>query len=232
VGSEAVPGASLVGLLLFYTLPMPRTIVYIDGFNLYYLALKHTAHKWLDVAALMSAVLHAEHHIERINYYTAHISARVDPTAPARQQAYLNALRTLPSVAIHFGRFLVTKKWAGLVEPPAFKPPVTLPTGTAPKVARVWKTEEKGSDVNLGVHLVRDAFQRSFDEAAVLTNDTDLVEAMRIVKEEAGLPITLLTPVDSPAPSLGKVSTHVRHIRPYLGRYCQMLCMGSRRILG
>ncbi|HEX3443950.1 MAG TPA: hypothetical protein VHS80_04480 [Chthoniobacterales bacterium] len=35
-------------------------------------------------------------------------------------------------------------------------------------------TEEKGSDVNLGVHLVRDAFKASFDEAAVLTNDTDL----------------------------------------------------------
>jgi len=28
---------------------MMRTIVYSDGFNLYYRALKGTSHKWLDV---------------------------------------------------------------------------------------------------------------------------------------------------------------------------------------
>jgi hypothetical protein len=41
--------------------------------------------------------------------------------------------------------------------------------------------------VNLGVHLVRDAFRRAFDVAAVLTNDTDLVEPMRIVTRELGM---------------------------------------------
>jgi hypothetical protein len=69
----------------------------------------------------------------------------------------------------------------------------------------------------LGVHLVRDAFKGSFDEAAVLTNDTDLVEPLRIVTKEVGLAITLLTPVAKPAPSLVNVSTAVRHIVPYLG---------------
>jgi len=38
---------------------MTRTIVYIDGFNLYYRALKATPHKWLDLAALSKAVLPA-----------------------------------------------------------------------------------------------------------------------------------------------------------------------------
>jgi hypothetical protein len=44
---------------------------------------------------------------------------------------------------------------------------------------------------------------------------------MRIVKEEAGLPVTLLTPVDVPHKSLCDVATHVRHIRPYIGP-CQL----------
>jgi hypothetical protein len=79
-------------------------------------------------------------------------------TAPARQQTYLRALESLPKVAIFYGNFLVAKKWSGLVQPVAFRPAFTLPAGAAPKVAYVWKTEEKGSDVNLGVHLVRDAF--------------------------------------------------------------------------
>lgn len=200
---------------------MSRTIVYIDGFNLYYRALKGTSHKWLDIAALGAAVLPPPCRILAINYYTAHVSGRLDPTAPARQHAYLRALQTLPGVTIHHGNFLVSQKWSGLVQPPDFRPPFTLPPGASPQVAYVWKTEEKGSDVNLGVHLVRDAFTKRFDEAAVLTNDTDLVEPVRIVTQEAGLPVTLLTPSPKPAGSLVAVSSRVRHVRPYIGP-CQL----------
>ncbi len=48
------------------------------------------------------------------------------------------------------------------------------------------KSEEKGSDVNLGAHLVRDAFTDAFDVAVILTNDSDLVEPVRIAVQEAG----------------------------------------------
>ena len=48
-------------------------------------------------------------------------------------------------------------------------------------------------DVNLGVHLVCDGFKGAFDVAAILTNDTDLVEPIRIVTKEIRLPVTLLT---------------------------------------
>jgi uncharacterized LabA/DUF88 family protein len=194
-----------------------RTIVYIDGFNLYYRALKGTPHKWLDIEAMSRAALPQACTIERVNYYTAHISGRVDPAAPRRQHAYLRAITTLPKVAIHYGNFLVSQKWAGLVQPPDFRPPVVLPPGLAPQVAHVWKTEEKGSDVNLGVHLVRDAFKDAFDFAAVLTNDTDLVEPIRIVTQDLGLPVILLTPVARPATSLARVASSIRHIQPYIG---------------
>ncbi len=200
---------------------MGRTIVYLDGFNLYYRALKGTRHKWLDVVALSRAALPAGTQVERVNYYTARISGRVDPSAPARQHAYLRALATLPEVAVHYGNFLVSQKWAGLVQPPEFRPPCALPSGVVPQVACVWKTEEKGSDVNLGVHLVRDAFRVAFEMAAVLTNDTDLVEPLRIVTEEVGLSVTLLSPVARPATSLAAVASAVRHVGPYLGP-CQL----------
>lgn len=200
---------------------MARTIVYIDGFNLYYRALKGTPHKWLDIEAMSRAALPKTCIIERVNYYTAHISGRVDPESPRRQHAYLRAIATLPAVVIHYGNFLVSQKWAGLVQPPDFRPETALPPGAAPQVAYVWKTEEKGSDVNLGVHLVRDACKGVFDLAAVLTNDTDLVEPIRIVTQELGLPVTLLTPVAKPATSLAKVATAVRHMQPYIGP-CQL----------
>jgi hypothetical protein len=89
---------------------------------------------------------------------------------------------------------------------PQFNPPF-------PVVAKVWKTEEKGSDVNLASHLIRDACEGNFDVAAVLSNDTDLLEPIRIVTEELGLTVGLLCPVPKPAADLAKGASFVRHIR-------------------
>ncbi|GAA0770685.1 hypothetical protein GCM10010203_46780 [Actinomadura yumaensis] len=194
-----------------------RARVYIDGFNLYYRALKNTSHKWLNIAALADAVMPEDADVEAVNYYVARVSGRVDPTAPARQQAYLRALSTEPRVEITYGNFLVSKKWAGLVQPPEFRPMFKPPQEAALEVAYVYKTEEKGSDVNLGAHLVRDAAKGLFDVAGVLTNDTDLCEPIRIVAEEFGLPVVLLAPSSKPAASLQKYVSGVRHIQPYLG---------------
>ncbi|MGD0095408.1 MAG: NYN domain-containing protein [Terracidiphilus sp.] len=196
-----------------------RTNVYIDGFNLYYRMLRESPQfKWLDLRALSAELLKVQNQIQTVHYYTARISGRVDPSAPARQQIYLDALKTVgidtDLGSLHLGSYLVTKHWAGLVHPPQmrggtvphFSPPF-------PAVAKVWKSEEKGSDVNLGSHLVRDAFQGKFDAAAVLSNYTDLVEPIRIVSEELGLPVGLLCPVSKPAGGLAKVACFVRHIR-------------------
>jgi hypothetical protein len=196
-----------------------RTNVYIDGFNLYYRILKENPrYKWLDLRALSKELLHAQNQIQTVHYYTARISGRIDPSAPARQQIYLDALKTVgidpDHGSLHLGSFLVSKHWAGLVHPPQMRggtvPHFSLPF---PVVAKVWKSEEKGSDVNLGCHLVRDAFQGKFEAAAVLSNDTDLVEPIRIVVEEFGLPVGLLCPVSKPAGGLAQVASFIRHIR-------------------
>ncbi len=192
-----------------------RTNIYIDGFNLYYRLLRENPQlKWLDLRALSAELLQSQNQIQTVRYYTARISGRIDPSAPGRQQVYLDALKTVPEITIHLGNFLVTKPWAGLVHPPQMRGG-TVPQFTPPfpVVAKVWKTEEKGSDVNLGSHLVRDAFQGNFDVAAVLSNDTDLIEPIRIVTEELGLPVGLLCPVIKPAGGLEKVATFIRHIR-------------------
>ena len=53
----------------YLDLLVARTIVYIDGFNLYYRALKGTPHKWLDIEAMSRAALPSICTIERVNYY-------------------------------------------------------------------------------------------------------------------------------------------------------------------
>ncbi len=95
-----------------------RTRVYVDGFNLYYGALRDTSFKWLDPIKLSTAVLPATCVLEKVLYFTARVSGIPDPGAPARQQVYLKALRTLPQVEVHFGSFLAKTVWRPLVNLP------------------------------------------------------------------------------------------------------------------
>jgi hypothetical protein len=126
----------------------------------------------------------------------------MDPDQPRRQQIYLQALRTIPEVRIHYGKFLVHPVRLPLQTP--------LPDGT--RSAWVMKTEEKGSDVNLASHLVHDAHKGAFEAAAVMSCDTDLVEPLRIVSQELGLPVCLLPPQIEGSQSLKAVATEVRRI--------------------
>lgn len=188
-----------------------RTIVYIDGFNLYYRALRDKPeYKWLNMKALAESVLSPKNNIIAVKYYTARVSARVDPDAPKRQQIFFDALSTVPEIEIIPGNFLVKKTYAALAGNGSGKP-TFLPW---PSVVRIIKTEEKGSDVNLGSHLVRDALLDRFDAAAVITNDTDLVEPIRIAVQEAGKIVGIVTPVDKPSYGLQQVASFMRHIRP------------------
>lgn len=193
-----------------------KTIVYVDGFNLYYRMLRSRPQfKWVNPLALAQQVLIPENKISKLWYFTAHVSARVDPTAPARQQVYLDALKMVPEIEPKFGKFLVKKKWAGLVPPdldPA-KPRAKPPFQPWPEVVRVFRTDEKGSDVNLATQLLIDSFKENYEVAAVLTNDTDLYEPIRFATQEMHKVVGLLSPVPSPASSLVKVASFVRHIR-------------------
>jgi hypothetical protein len=116
---------------------------------------------------------------------------------------------------IHLGNFLVTKTWAGLVPPDLDpkKPNAKPPFMPWPNVVRVFKTEEKGSDVNLATHLLHDAYRNNFDVAALITNDTDLCEPIRIVAQELQKVVGLLTPVPKPATSLARYAAFCLHIR-------------------
>ena len=170
-----------------------RTIIYIDGFNLYYRMLKARPDwKWLNPKLLAEQVLNPGHVITRVNYYTARLSSEI---------------------AVHEGNFMTSEPWMPLASPARAKPDGYQWNVPAPHVVKVVKYEEKGSDVNLGAHLVRDAFTNSFDVAVVLTNDSDLVEPIRIATREAGKRIGLLVPVRYPTQSLIAAASFHLHIR-------------------
>lgn len=149
-----------------------RTIIYIDGFNFYYRAVKNTPYKWLDFKSLFCKLLSSEHSIIEIKYFTALVSGKRNPKKPLNQQTYLRALKShIPELNIYFGHFLSHEVYAPLAEP---TPPINM--------VKIIKTEEKGSDVNIAVHLINDAWLNNYDCAVVVSNDSDLAEAMRLVK--------------------------------------------------
>ena len=118
--------------------PVMRTRVYVDGFNLFYGALKGTPFKWLDPVRLATLLVPRGYTIDRLRYFTARVSGKIDRGAPARQQIYLNALATLPEVEIHYGRFLAKTVWRPITNLPVADRrietprPVTLPEGDHP----------------------------------------------------------------------------------------------------
>jgi len=175
--------------------------VYIDGFNLYYGSLKNTPYKWLNLLK-MSQLLFPRDQINKVKYFTAKVSARPhDLDQPIRQQTYFRALQTLLNVEIIEGRFLT-------------KPSRMPLANTNPQqFAQVIKTEEKGSDVNLAVHLLHDAYCGDFELAVMITNDSDLLEPMRIVQQELGLPVGLVNPQTHPSFHLKTQATFIKTLR-------------------
>jgi len=161
--------------------PAMKTNIYVDGFNLYYGAVKSTPYRWLNIAAMCRLLLPHDQ-INQIKYFTALVDPRPgDPDQRVRQETYLRALATIPNLSIIYGFFLTHE--------------VTMPlAGTSGGYARVVKTEEKGSDVNIATHLLADGFKNEYELAVVVSNDSDLLLPIRFVTEELGKPVGLFNP--------------------------------------
>jgi uncharacterized LabA/DUF88 family protein len=151
--------------------------MYVDGFNLYF-GIREEAIKrgskdepnprwyrymWLDIHAMARGILAPYQELTAIKYFTAPITGRKGKQD--RQNAYLDALRTLPSVEIIFGRFQPDRKECDRCGHPAYHP------------------QEKKTDVNIATALICDALDDKYDTAIVVTGDSDLVPALQAVKK-------------------------------------------------
>jgi hypothetical protein len=177
-----------------------RVYVYVDGFNLYYRALKGTPYRWLNLDELSKRLLDPTDTVEKVRYFTARVSARAgDPDAPRRQQILLSALGTVPNIAFHYGKFLAKQKMRPLVS-----------TG---KFVEIHDTEEKGSDVNLAINLLHDGWLGHYDVALVMSQDTDLIEPLRMVSCELKKTVGLIW-LDGRRPDrkMASAATFVRHL--------------------
>lgn len=184
---------------------MLRANVYIDGFNFYYQCVKDTPYKWLNFRQMVE-LIYPTYEIARIRYFTAKVNPRPnDPQLLQRQETYLRALNTVTGMPIHLGQF----------RSHVVKMPLSNPSDGR-SFAHVIKTEEKGSDVNLASYLLLDSFRHDHDVAIVVTNDSDLVTPVSMVKNELGLFVSVLNPQQSNKATswgLAHAAGHSRKIR-------------------
>jgi uncharacterized LabA/DUF88 family protein len=163
--------------------PRPRVIVYIDGFNLYYGAVKNTpALKWLNLERFCR-LLRPHDDIQAIRYFTALVVGATKPN----QDAYLRALATTPLVSVVLGKFK-DKTIACTVN------------GCTHAASRKFKMpEEKRTDVNIGISMLDDAYQDLCDHLVLFSGDSDLVPAVNLVRNRfPAKTITVYVPSNNP----------------------------------
>ncbi len=169
---------------------MKKVLTYVDGFNLYHAIddLSRPHLKWLDLWALGQSILRDGERLDGVYYFSAY--ATWLPGAAGRHREYVKALQHA-GVMLCMGHFkekhreckACKVKWIG--------------------------HEEKESDVHLAVRLVADAYEDKFDRAIIITADSDIVPAIRIV--EASFPRKQIFVVSPPGRH-----AHARDLQPRL----------------
>ncbi len=159
-----------------------RTIVYIDGYNLYYSRLQHTPYKWLDINKLFSTeICHQQDprvEVISVKYFTSNVRenfASHGKDSVAAQNDYLRAVELVAdNVTVFRSSHDVTK-----AHPPRYKKPPDL----ADRVY-VWKIEEKQTDVDIATQMYRDVSKRGCSQVVLCSNDSDMEPPLRYIKED------------------------------------------------
>lgn len=60
--------------------------------------------------------------------------------------------------------------------------------------ANVRTTEEKGTDVNIATYLIMDGYDGDYEQAVVISNDSDLALPIRMAHDKLNLPVGVVNP--------------------------------------
>jgi len=183
-----------------------RTRVYVDGYNLYYGCLKGTPYKWLDPLTLFERILPtvmasiapngaltSELDPLSIKFFTAPILEKAAKASDSLrcQERYHKALNKHRQ-----GRIEIVKGYYSLTEARAKvideRDPKKWPRDCVE--ASIWKLEEKQSDVNLSVHAVVDALTGGIEHVVIVTNDTDIEPALKMIRSQTKAAVGLIVP--------------------------------------
>lgn len=162
-----------------------RCILYVDGFNFYY-AIKRQSPTvpiylgWCDFGKLAQRLIEPGASVRGVKYFTAPVAELGDPGGvaggeSARQAIWLDAVRTVPGIAVIEG---FHRRGDDSSAP------------HAPKKKR----EEKQTDVNIAVNMLVDAAKNACDRLLLITADQDQIPAVTAVRREFGKHVDVWLP--------------------------------------
>ena len=131
-----------------------RVIAYIDGFNLYF-GLRQKgwrSYYWLNLRKMCEKLLKSNQNLLTVKYFTSRV--KNSPEKKNRQNAYIDALYTIPHLKVFFGKYQFSPS------PPCKK------CGFVTTVP-----EEKMTDVQLASVMISDAYKNSYDTALLVSGD-------------------------------------------------------------
>lgn len=144
-----------------------RVSVYVDGFNLYHALdeLHDDSLKWLCLRRLSESIIRGDEQLKSVKYFSAF--ATWMPDAMLRHRAYVEALKCegVKFIEGNFKKKFLKCKVCG---------------------AQYHTHEEKETDVNIAIHLIKDTFHNEFDRAIVISADTDMASAVAMARQLSG----------------------------------------------
>ncbi len=204
-----------------------RTIVYVDGYNLYYGLLRLNGLKWLDLNRLFQSHIlpykSPDANLVKVKYYTADIKSQFAKLGKASEQAqgqYHRALRSDFGGNIEIiSSYHTTEKSSAI----KYKDPPDLND-----TIDIWKIEEKQTDVKLALQMYIDASKGECEQIVLCTNDNDLAPALENIKADfPHLQIGLVIPrLD---PRLGNNRPPAGELRKYASWYLPHIKDGALR---
>lgn len=159
-----------------------KTIVYVDGYNLYYSLLRKSQYKWLDLFTLFSKILNEQNpktDLQLVKYFTSPAKAKFATNgsqAPISQNKYHRALLSPRTGNVEIIEGFHTESRATPMR-------YTNPPNKEDRV-HTWKLEEKQTDVNIALNLYRDSSKNLCEQVVVCSADTDIAPALKLIKED------------------------------------------------
>lgn len=153
-----------------------KVICYVDGFNLYHAIddLRSPRLKAVNIWALAESLLREGESLKGVEYFSAY--ATWLPKAYRRHQIYVRALRSV-GVNVNMAHFKAKKI-------------------RCYKCQKTWTSRnEKQSDVRIALAVLEGAIDNQYDRAIIVSADSDLVPAVRAVKNrDARKEVLIATP--------------------------------------
>ena len=176
-----------------------RAIFFIDGFNLYHSLDNNSAfrkYKWLNLWNFCERLLLPNDKLTDVLYFTAY--THWNPSRQARHHTYVT-INKHQGCKVIFGHFQERAR----ISMALCAPPCTYPSGKHYCGKKYLAHEEKMTDVNIAVNILKACVQGKCDAVYLLSGDNDLVPALEVARELCpAIRIRVVLPINAKAKKL------------------------------